>query len=90
MRDRKIYMDFSRGQKDGAIRFSEPAEEIAKLCQQLNGGDLEVAGSKVESAAILEGEEETKYWTNFIDFKNKQLKERAGKRNNNNKRRRHS
>ena len=50
-----------------------------------NDGELEIAGKKVESAGVLGGEEETTYWTNFIDFKNKSLKERIGKR----KKRRH-
>lgn len=76
-KDLGIYADYSRGQTEGAIRFNEPGESIAELTAKLSSGDVEIAGAKVESASILEGDEESKYWADFIAFKNKQLKHRA-------------
>jgi len=80
LKDMGIYADFSRGQTDGAIRFNEPNEKIGELVVKLSNGDVQIADAKVESAGILEGEEETKYWADFIEFKNKQLKHRAEER----------
>ena len=88
VRDRKIYMDYSRGQPSGAIRFSEPGEEVAKVCKLLAEGEAEVAGKKVESAVMLEGEDETTYRTNFIDWKRKSIMERNQNRGSFKKRRR--
>jgi len=81
--DHKIYADYSRGQTDGAIRFSEQPSDhdvIPKLCDKLNAGDLLVAGNKVESATILAGDEEKAYWDEFIAFKTKQMQQRADDR----------
>ena len=72
VKDRKIYADFSRGQKDGAIRFID-SDNVAELCAKLASGDLTIAGAKVESAKVLEGEDEKKYWDEFVAFKKKQL-----------------
>ena len=72
VKDRKIYADFSRGQKDGAIRFVE-SDNVAELCEKLGSGDVTIAGAKVDSAKVLEGDEEKKYWEELISFKNKQL-----------------
>jgi len=85
LKKKGFYADFSRGQTSGAIRFNEPSDEIEQIATKLNNGDLEVNGTKVESANLLEGEEETKYWTNFIEFKRKQIKQRneEGPRNRN-------
>mmetsp|Transcript_12413 Transcript_12413/g.15526 ORF Transcript_12413/g.15526 Transcript_12413/m.15526 type:complete len:478 (-) Transcript_12413:88-1521(-) len=72
------YVDYSRGQKDGAIRFKEPKEEtIKEICKKLKEGELKILDTKVEDSELLEGEEETKYWNEFIEFKNKQMKQRA-------------
>ena len=62
------FQDFSRGQTHGAIRFSEPNDNIKALAEKMNNGEVEIAGGKLESAAVLEGEEETKYWQTFIEF----------------------
>lgn len=88
VKDRKVYMDYSRGQPSGAIRFSESGEEVSKVCKLLAEGEAEVAGKKVESAVILEGEEESTYWTNFIDWKRKSIMEKNQKRGSHKKRRR--
>jgi hypothetical protein len=75
--EKGIYADYSRGQTGGAIRFNEPSDSISALVTKLASGDVEIAGAKVESASILEGEEEQKYWANFIEFKNKQARHKA-------------
>lgn len=75
--EKGIYADFSRGQTEGAIRFREPSESISALAAKLANGDIEIAGAKVESASILKGEEEEKYWANFFEFKNKQVRHKA-------------
>lgn len=74
MNELRIYADFSRGQTDGAIRFSEPSDSVARLCEKFSSGELHIAGEKVESAFVLEGEQEEKYWSDFIEFKNKQMR----------------
>jgi len=90
VKTRKIYVDYSRGQKDGAIRFPEQSDDIVEISKKLKNGELMVMDAKVEEAIILEGEEEKKYWNEFIAFKNKQMIQRAeGKKNSrNNKRQR--
>jgi hypothetical protein len=74
VKDRKIYVDYSRGQPDGALRFAEFADHITKTAASLKSGDLEISGAKVKDAFVLEGEEEQVYWKNFIEFKNKQIR----------------
>jgi hypothetical protein len=89
VKEKKIYVDYSRGQTDGAIRFPEPTDDVKNLCDKLKEGTVEIAAVKVETAFMLEGEEETKYWTEFIDFKTKQMRHRIEEkatRNSGNKR----
>lgn len=86
--DNSIYADYSRGQTDGAVRFSKPCVEIKEIAEKLNSGEIKIAESKVETARVLEGEEEQTYWKTFIDFKNKKLQLRAEEANKKNKRRR--
>mmetsp|Transcript_22356 Transcript_22356/g.53199 ORF Transcript_22356/g.53199 Transcript_22356/m.53199 type:complete len:425 (-) Transcript_22356:259-1533(-) len=90
VKTRKIYVDYSRGQKDGAIRFPDQSDDIVKISKKLKNGELMVMDAKVEEAIVLEGEEEKKYWNEFIAFKNKQMIQRAEekKNNRNNKRQR--
>ena len=73
---RKIYADYSRGQPAGAIRFPEFGPFIAKIAASLKSGDLKIKDTKVEDARVLEGDEEKKYWDDFIAFKNKQIAHR--------------
>jgi len=68
-----LYADYSRGQSEGAIRFSEPSDEIQKLAEKLNSGEIKIAESIIGSAHVLAGEEEQAYWKKFIDFKTKNL-----------------
>lgn len=90
VKERKIYVDYSRGQEIGALRFPEPSDEIKALCEKLNAGDVKVKEDKVSKARILDGEEESKYWTDFVDFKTKQMQQRGGDRHHGrNKRSRH-
>jgi RNA recognition motif-containing protein len=72
VKSRKIYVDFSRGQRDGAIRFPEPSDIIGELTKRLKEGELKINNSKVEEVYILDGDEETQYWENFIAFKTRQ------------------
>jgi hypothetical protein len=94
VKEKKIFADFSRGQDDGAIRFMEPEDAIAELCKKLKAGDVEIAGAKVTDAFIVEGEDEKKYWEDFIAFRNKMLKHRheerrsGGRNKRNNKKQR--
>jgi hypothetical protein len=67
-----VYADYSRGDKDGAIRFATPSDSIKALSDKLKEG-FEISGGKVEDAIVLEGEDEAKYWKDHIDFKNKQM-----------------
>jgi lupus La protein len=86
----KVYVDYSRGQPTGAIRFDDPTEnQVSDMCQKLASGDAQVAGAKVESAKVLEGEEEEKYWKDFAEFKKRQRRNRqdSGRKP---KRRRHN
>ena len=73
--DKDIYIDFSRGQTSGAIRFDEPNEKIISIVEKLVNGEIKFDGP-VESAKLLEAEEEEEYWNKFIAFKRNQLKQR--------------
>jgi len=75
VKEKKVYADFCRGQTDGAIRFAEATDDIAAIAKRLKDGELEIAGKKVDEAQILDGEEEKKYWENFVAFKNKQIRQ---------------
>jgi hypothetical protein len=76
-KDVEARADFSRGDKDGKIRFSEPNEKIAEFASQLNDGTVTVGGKKVDKAAVLSGDEEEDYYKKFIAFKTKQMREKA-------------
>jgi lupus La protein len=80
VKETKVYVDYSRGQEKGAIRFPEPSDDIKTICDKLKSGDLKIKEDPVKEAKILEGEEEKKYWEDFIDFKSKQLQQKAGER----------
>jgi RNA recognition motif-containing protein len=86
VKDMKIYVDYSRGEKGGALRFPELGDHIGKICAKLADGTLEVKGAKVEEAKIIDGDEEKKYWDDFIAFKNRQIKQRADEKRSHNKR----
>ena len=74
---KEVYIDFSRGQKVGAIRFDSPSDKVKELAEKLKSGDIRIKGLAVESADVLDGEEEKTYWENFKDFKRKQMKHQA-------------
>jgi hypothetical protein len=79
VKEMKVYVDFSRGQTDGCIRFLEP-DEAPALLEKLKSGGLEIAGAKVDKVTALAGEEEKQYWSDFIEFKNKQIRQREEER----------
>lgn len=85
VKDKKIFADFSRGQTDGAIRFSVP-DDVPKVLEALK--TKEIAGSKVEAATVLEGDVEKEYWDKFIAFKNEQRKQQAEERSHKKRRNR--
>eukprot|EP00980_Cylindrotheca_fusiformis_P024385 scaffold11809_cov128-Cylindrotheca_fusiformis.AAC.24 len=74
VKNKKIYADFSIGQTDGALRFLEPDDNVKLMAERLKSGELEISGSKVQDAFLLEGDEEKKYYDDFIAFKNKQIR----------------
>ena len=39
----------------------------------MKSGEVKINDEKVGDAKILDGEEESKYWADFIEFKNKQV-----------------
>lgn len=86
VKDKKIYVDYSRGEKDGALRFPEFGDHIATVCTKLSDGTLEVKGAKVDEARIIDGDEEKKYWDDFTAFKNRQIKQRADEKRSHDKR----
>ena len=84
MKEKKVYADYSRGQKDGALRFPDPQlakKMLDKVKSETDG--VELAGAKWNDASLLEGDAEKKYWEEFIEFKKKQIRHRAEERKNN-------
>lgn len=84
--DSKPYVDYSRGQTNGAIRFKQPFEKIRDFVSDLKNGDIKILDQKVEDASVLAGEEEEQYWKAFLEFKRKQTYQFALQRNGNKKR----
>jgi RNA recognition motif-containing protein len=83
--------DYSRGDKDGKIRFEEPTDKIKEFVSQLNDGSATLGENKIGKAGLLEGEEEEKYFANYIEFRTKQMREKAKeKMDRQNKRKKHS
>ena len=58
-----IYVDYSRGEKDGSVRFKETFSTIKDVAAKFAAGEMTIAEAKVDGAKVLEGEEEDKYWT---------------------------
>ena len=85
MKEQKmVYVDYSRGQTKGAIRFSEPSDQVTTICQMFQDKSVSIANVTVESVRLLSGTEEQEYWDRFIQFKNQQkqnhLQEKNSKR----------
>ena len=85
--DKLAYVDYSRGQTDAAIRFKEANDKIQDFAAKLADGTVKIDDSAVASAAILEGEEEEKYYKDFIHFKNMHRKKQAQEKMANKRRR---
>jgi len=78
------YVDFSKGQLEGYVRFAEKDQAkvaFEKTLEKLNG-ELTFKNAKLEGR-VLEGDEELQYWKDLI----KNLSERRQNKKNNNKRR---
>lgn len=75
--DAEVRADYNRGDKDGKIRFGDHSDKIAELATKLNDGSATIGDTKVESASIMEGEEEEKYYAEYIALRTKQLRDRA-------------
>jgi len=80
-KDVRVRADYSRGQKDGAIRFEQPNDKIVELAAKLCDGSAMVGGCKVESATIIGGEDEEKYYSEYIAFRTKQIRTNAEEKN---------
>eukprot|EP00578_Thalassiosira_sp_NH16_P015902 CAMPEP_0181113018 /NCGR_PEP_ID=MMETSP1071-20121207/20119_1 /TAXON_ID=35127 /ORGANISM="Thalassiosira sp., Strain NH16" /LENGTH=582 /DNA_ID=CAMNT_0023197019 /DNA_START=52 /DNA_END=1800 /DNA_ORIENTATION=+ len=81
-----LYVDYNRGESAGKLRLKVPKpDHMKELVEKLNGGDILIANSKVESAKILEGEEEEEYWKEFVAWMNrrKRMREEEKRRNSN-------
>ena len=72
-----LYVDYSRGDTDAKLRLKEAnPDKMKELVDKLVDGSVTFGGEKVESASILEGEDEEKYWKNFIVFLNNRKRQR--------------
>ena len=69
--------DYSRGDKDGKIRFNEPNDKIAEFVSKLNDGSATFGETKIEKAGVLDGEDEEKYYAVYIAFRTKQMREKS-------------
>jgi len=70
---RNVYIDYSRNQPDGAVRFtnvciSEHREKISELANKLKLGEIKINDKTVDDAFVLEGEEEEEYWKKVMEF----------------------
>lgn len=71
VRESGLYVDYNRGDSTGHLRLKEPMPEALKdLASKLNDGSVTIAGNKLASCQLLEGEEEEKYWRGFTEFLN--------------------
>jgi RNA binding motif len=85
MKEKKIYADYSRGQKDGAVRF--PETDLTKMfTEKVKSGDVKIGDTRLEQATVLEGDEEKKYWDDFVQFKKQQIKHRQDEKKGRKKR----
>jgi RNA recognition motif-containing protein len=85
--DITVRADYSRGMKDGAVRFDFPDEKINALANEMKEGKITISGEKVESATVLEGDAEKKYYDDYIAFRTKQMRANAEEKQNRKKRR---
>lgn len=90
---KRPYVDYSRGQTHGAVRFNKPYAALKTIAEELNNGTIQICDKKVESAKLISGTEEEEYWKAFIEFKKKRahmiaMKEQEKKRHRKNYNRR--
>ncbi|KAL9186652.1 hypothetical protein ACHAXT_005890 [Thalassiosira profunda] len=85
-----LYVDYNRGASTGNLRLKEPKpDEMKELVDKLTDGTVVVAGEKVGSAKILEGEEEAQYWKDFEGFLNNRKRMQEEERAQRRKRQKH-
>lgn len=78
--DIKFRADYSRGLKDGYIRFEKPNEKVVEVAEKLSNDELKIDDSTVGEATVLSGEEEEEYYKNYISFLKKQQQMRVDTR----------
>jgi hypothetical protein len=73
-----LYVDYTRGQTDAKLRLNDAGKGdlMKELVDKLSDGSVLIAGEKVASAKILEGDEETEYWNEFIKYLNDKKRQR--------------
>lgn len=83
-----LYVDYTRGQSEAKLRLVEATKgaEMKELVDKLTDGSIVIAGEKVGSAKILEGEEEEEYWKGFIKFLNDKKRQRMEEKASNKRR----
>lgn len=70
---RNVYIDYSRMQPNGAIRFTNACildhrDKIKELAEKLKLGELKINDKAVGDAFVLEGVEEEEYWKKVVEF----------------------
>ena len=84
-----LYVDYNRGATFGNLRLKSPKpDEMNELITKLNDGSILIANAKVETAKILDGDDEEKYYENFITWLNnrKRMKDEEKRSSANNHR----
>jgi len=80
-----IYIDYSRGETDGAVRFKKSFSGIKEVAAKFASGDMKIAEAAVTGAKLLEGEEEEKYWNDAAKSmaeRKRKFNDRKGGNNN--------
>ena len=74
-----LYVDYSRGEKTGAVRFGKTSKTVLHIAEKAKAGEVSVGDAKIEGK-LLEGEEEEQYWRDAaVAYASRQ----KGDRNNN-------
>lgn len=84
----KFRIDYSKGLKDGYIRFFNNCnrEKILELATNLKAGKIQICGHVVDDAYVLANEEEEQYWKQRNEFKKKRAQHNFGKHQHRRKR----
>ena len=71
------YVDYQKGEEKGFARF-QTAEDAKKVVEGVNSAQKKI-GEDVITCTLLEGEEETAYWTSIWAFMDASKGKRGGK-----------